>query len=791
MIRHYITVALRAFSRSKAYSIINLLGLTLGVTCSILIFLFVYDEFTYDRNHSKIDGIYRLNGGWRSVNDGTSQMYATVGYNEGEVLKRDFSEIDKVVRFRRFWDARIEKPNTNDVLLEYVYAIEPGLFDVLDIDFVHGNPKNALTDDNSIIITEKSALKYFGSTDVVGRNLRWFAQDTTDFKITGVIADYPENTHLKLDFLVNLKAPTNLRDQWFEYGYYTLFTLHPGSDIADVQSRIKHFTKKDVQEVEKEIGFIAEHDIISLADVHLYANYPGELEQNSKAAYVYIFAIVGVFILVMACINFMNLATARSMTRAKEIGVRKVIGAVKHQLVRQFLGEAFLTTFMATALSIGLVYALLPFVNEFTGKHLTFLNETQFWVMIASVVVLVSLLAGFYPAFYLSAFKPSETLKGVFKRSDKGIFVRQTLVVFQFTLSIALIAGIIIIWNHITFMRDKDLGFNKDQVIVITGAPAVMKEQIAGMAGVEKVTFSNRVPGYSVGGRTIIKGWDKSDTQLVLGQLAVDHDFVNFYDLELVAGRAFDEKFPSDEKEAFLINESAMRLMGFTKPEDAIGQKLWLEDWGGKKGTVIGVLKDFHFIGVNSAIEPFSMFLHPNATRYFSIRVSSANIPELLSKIESVFKQSAPGRPFQYSFLDEEFDKQYKSEERFMTVFSVFASLAIVIACLGLYGLANFMTEQRTKEIGVRKVLGASVSNILTLVTKDFLKLVCIAFVISIPIAWFAMNRWLDAFPYREEVSPMVFVLTGVVVFAITIFVVSYQAVSAATTNPVKSLRTE
>jgi putative ABC transport system permease protein len=789
MVRHYIIIAIRSFFRNKGYSFINLAGLTLGLTCSILIFLFVYDELTYDHNHSQIDNIYRLDGGWRSVNDGTSQMYPSVGYNEGEILKRDFPAIDNVVRFRRFWDARIEKPGSTDFYLEYVYAVEPDLLKVFTIPFIHGDATTALSDHNSVVITEKTAVKYFGSTDAIGKTIRWFAQDTTDFKVTGIVKDFPENTHLKFDFMVRMKAPTNLREQWFEYGYFTFFTLQPQADIGEIDAKIKYFTKRDVQDVEKEIGFIAEHGIIPLADIHLRSNLPGELETNSKAAYVYTFLIVGIFILVMACVNFMNLATARSLTRAKEIGVRKVVGAVKDQLVRQFLGEAFLTIAFATLLSICLVYTQLPLVNDFTAKHLTFLDKSHFWISIAFIVIGVTLLAGFYPAFYLSAFKPYDTLKGAFKTSDRGVLLRQALVVFQFTLSIALIAGIVIIYNHISFMRDKDLGFRKDHILVINGATPTIKEQLLTISGVEDVTFSNRVPGYSVGGRTIIKGWNKNDPQVVLGQLAVDHSFIPFYDLKLAAGRAFDESFPSDGQEAFLINESAMRLLGFNKPEEAIGQKLWLEDWGGKKGMVIGVLKDFHFIGVNAAIEPFSMFLHPSATRFMSVRVSSDNMQSLIGQIEKVFKANIQGREFQYAFLDQEFDKQYKGEERFMAVFSIFAALAIIIASLGLYGLAHFITQQRTKEIGVRKVLGASVSNILVLVTKDFMKLVAIAFIVAVPLAYFSMNQWLAGFPYREAIHPVVFILTAALVFLVTLTVIGYQAFTSATTNPVKSLR--
>lgn len=791
MIQHYLTVALRVFSKSKTYSLLNVFGLTLGLSCSLLIFLFVHDELTYDHNHSQIKNTYRLHGGWRSVNDNTSQMYASVGFNEGEILKRDFSEIDQVVRFRRFWDARIEKPGTDEFYLEYLYAAESNVFKVFDFPLISGDPENLLPDANSIVITEKIALKYFNKTDVMGETIRWFAQDTTDFKVSGVMKNYPDNTHLKADFIIQLKPPTNLRNEWFEYGYFTYFTLHRNSSIESVLSRIKHFTKKDVEDVEKEIGFIAEHDIMPMSKIHMYSNLPGELAPPSKASYVYVFLVVGIFILAMACINFMNLATARSMIRAKEIGIRKVIGAIKTQLIRQFLGEAFLMTMVATSISIFIVYYSLPMVNEFSGKTLTFMDQSTFWFTLASLVVLVTLLAGAYPSFYLSSFKPAATLKGAFKNSDKGSFLRKGLVVFQFTISITLIAGMMIIWSHINFMRTKDLGFNKDQVMIVSRGTNQMKEQLQTISGIENITISNRVPGVPVGGRTIIKGWNRTDPQLVLGQLAVDHDFIELYKLDLLAGRNFDRNNPADLKEAFIVNEAALKLLGFEKAEDAIGQQLWLEEWGDHKGRIIGVLKDFHFIGVNAAIEPFSMFLHTEGNRFLSAKISSGNIQQVIKQVESVYKQTFPGRPFEYSFLDQDFDKQYKSEERFMSVFSIFAAIGIVIACLGLYGLATFMTEQRTKEVGIRKILGASVNTILALLTKDFVKLVLISFVVATPIAYYAMEKWLTTFPYRERINPLVFAFTGIAVLGITLSVIGYRAFHTASTNPVDSLKSE
>lgn len=792
MVKHYLTVAWRTFSRSKAYSLINLFGLTLGISCSSLIFLFVYDELTFDHHHQQIENIYRLNGGWRSMHDNTSQMYTTVGYNEGEILKRDFPEVDEVVRIRRAWDARIEKPQSDEYFTEFVLLTEPNIFNVFDIPFISGDPKTCLADHNSILITEKSAMKYFGSTDVLGKTLRWLGQDTTELKVTGVIKDYPRNTHLKFDFLVALKPPTNIREQWFEYGYYTFFTLQPNIGIEKVESRIQHFTKNDVQDVEKEIGFIAEQSIIPFADIHLHSDLQGELEANFKASYVYTFLIVGIFIMVMACINFMNLSTARSMTRAKEIGVRKVIGAIKFQLIRQFLGEAFVMTFVSAAISLVIVYLALPFVNDFTGKELSFINQSHYWYMLGAAVVIITLLAGFYPAFLLSAFRPIDTLKGSFKTSNQGIFLRKTLVIFQFTISIALIAGLLIIWSHISFMQNKELGFTKDQIMTVNGATPVMREQLLAVAGIESVSFSNRVPGYSLGGRTLIKGWNKSDPQVVIGQVVVDYDFIDLYELELKAGRGFSREIPSDENEAFLVNEAGMNLLGFNNAEDAIGQELWLDgDWGGKKGRIVGVIKDFHFRGVNATIEPFSMFLHPSATRFLSIKISSDKLQQVIAQVEEIFKKNVEGRAFQYSFIDQEFGKQYQAEEKFMTVFTVFSSLAIAIACLGLYGLASFMAEQRKKEVGVRKVLGASVANILSLLSGDFIKLVCIAFVVAVPLSYYGMEKWLDTFPYKEEINLLIFLFTGIAMLIMTMLVISYRAISAARMNPVKTLRSE
>jgi putative ABC transport system permease protein len=791
MISHYLTTAWRAFGRSKAYSALNILELTLGITCALIILLFVYDELTYDHNHKNIGNIYRLNSGWTSATDGTSSMYPSTDYGAGDVLKQDFPEVDQLTRFRRFWDVRIEKPGTDDYLLEYVFAADSNLFKIFTFPFVAGSPETALAEPNSLVISRSTALKYFNREDVLGETLRWLGQDTLVMKITGVMEDHPGNTHFKINLITRLVPPPDVRADWFEYRYHTYFTLKPNTDPQAVEAKIRHFTKPYVAEVEKEIGFIHENSIIPFSKIHLYSKLAGELETNGNAGYVYIFLVIGIFIVVMACINFMNLATARSMKRAKEIGIRKVVGAIRSQLIRQFLGEAFLMTVLAAAASIVLAYFLLPFVNEFSGKDLGLFTNSIFWAMLGVIIIFVGFLAGAYPSFILAAFRPVETLKGSFRSSHGGSYLRKLLVVFQFSISIILIAGTLIITSHLKFLRQKELGFSKENVLVVTGASRSMKDQLMNISGVTQTTFSNKVPGLSVGGRTIVNGWDKTDQQVVLGQLAVDYDFIDLYNLKLLEGRAFDRNFPSDLKEAFLVNESAMKRLGIQNAKDAIGHELWLEDWGGRKGKIIGVLKDFHFIGVNAAIEPFSMFLHNDANRHLSVKINSADLRGTVKQIEEMFHAAVPGRPFEYFFMDQSFDRQYQAEDRFMTIFSFFASIAILIGCLGLYGLALFMAEQRTKEIGVRKVLGASEKSILILLTSDFLKLVTLAFVIAIPIAYWSMDKWLSTFPYREKISPVLFVFTGLSVLAITVFTVSFQAMRAAMTSPVKTLRTE
>lgn len=793
MLNNYLKVLWRNATRNTSYFFINVMGLTLGLVCALSIFLYVHDELTFDSHHLRADEIYRLNTGWLSTNDGSTSTYATAGYTPGEMLRTEFPEVSELTRLRYSWEARFHKPGQDEYIVESMYAAEPNVFNLFTVKFIEGSPNTALPDVNSIILSRKTALKYFNRTNVLGETMTRYTNDTIDYKVTAVIEDYPDNTQLRFDMIIKLNPPANATSEWFEFPYMTFFTLHPQADVVQLENKVIEHSKQYVSSIEKELGFRHLISFTPYNRIHLHSHLAGE--NNPQASQVYVFLSIGLFVLVMACINFINLSTARSVRRSKEIGIRKVTGAVKSQLVRQFMGEAFVVTMFSVLLAITAVYILLPVLNSFSGKNLQLSGNIFFWELIVLTTIAVTLLAGGYPAFVLASFRPAETLKTSLRNAGSGSMLRKGLVIFQFGVSISLIAGTVIAMNHLRYLRAKTLGFDKEHVIVVNGANKNTKDQLLSIPGVEKTSLSARVPGGRVGGRTIYNGWDLSDPMIVIGQIVVDYDYIDLYGLELLAGRGFSEDFPSDEKEAFIVNEAAMYKLGYETPEAAIGGELWLDgDWDGKKGRIIGVLKDFHFNAANAPIEPFSMFLHPNATRFLSVKLdqsASTDLSGILSRIEETYHATVPNRPFSYSFLDQDFDKLYKSEDRFMTIFSIFASVGILIGCLGLYGLAAFMAEQRMKEVGIRKVLGATGATILVLLTRDFMKLVLISFVFALPAAYYGMNEWLASYPYREEINPMVFLVTGIVVVTIAAVSVGYQAVRASRTNPVQSLRAQ
>lgn len=795
MLRNYLLIAIRSFVKNRAYSFLNIFGLTVGITCALVIFLFVYDELTYDHNHEKLNTLYRLNSVYHLPNEGGIEEYATGGPVVAEMLVKDYPEIKQAARLRPLRNKIIEIPNTNERTYVTVVAADSNVFSMFTFPMLQGNPETALVDPYSVVLTETMAKKYFNRTDVLGESL-YFPEDTLSFKITGVMKDYPKNSHLKMDILISFETLESIGfhlSSWWNYSFFNYVELQPGVDVMALNDKIKLISRNYIADQEDGSGYRQEYSLMPMADIHLQSNLRAEIEPNSRASYVYIFLIIGIFILLIACINFMNLATARSAMRAKEIGLRKVAGAFRGQLVGQFLSEAILLALFAMVISIGLVFLLLPQVNDFTGKSLSLFANPIAGAVLLAITLFVGLLAGSYPSFFLSAFRPIETLKGNFRTGNKGKLLRKSLVVFQFTISIFLIAGTLIVYKHINYLRTLDLGFDKEQIVTIPTRNAVnalrdfnvLKDEMEKVAGVHSVTLSSQVPGVELGNNVVRKGWSDDAEWSDMRFLAIDEDFIKVYGIDLVDGRVFSDAFPSDVNEAVMLNESGMRRLGWNTPREAIGQPL---KWQDRKARVIGVVRDFHFMSANVAIEPFIMVMNkPWSVGYLSAKITGNPI-QTMDQIEAIFSNTLSGKIFEYSFLDVNFDQQYKSETRFMSIFTFFAGVAIAIACLGLYGLAMFTTEAKFKEIGIRKVLGATIPSLIILLVKEFSTLVAVGMVIAIPLAYLGMNEWLNAFPYRENINPLLFLLAGVISMAIAVLTVGYQSMKAAGVNPVDSL---
>jgi len=801
MLKNYFKIALRSFQRHKEYAVLNLLGLTIGITSALMVFLFAFDEFTFDHYHTNAANIFRLNGAYHLPNNGGFEQYAVVGPVVGATLVKDFPEFKQVVRIHRMGDKTIEIPGSHDRVYETVFAADSNIFKLFTYQFLEGSPDNALLDPQTLVITRKIAMKYFNRVDVVGESL-FLPMDTMNFKITGVIEDYPSNTHLKLDVITSFETLRSFGyhlDSWWNYSYYNYLELGDNVDPVALTEKIKFISRNYIADQEDNSGYRQEYSLINLKDIHLYSNLRGEFEPNSKAAYAFTFLLVGIFIVLIACINFMNLATARSAMRAKEVGVRKVSGAYRSQLISQFLSESILMVSFSMILSVFLAIVLIPYLNNLTGKSLSVstFNNPVIWITLVGMSLIVGLLAGSYPSFFLSMIRPVETLKGNFKSSNRGNVLRKCLVVLQFTISIVLISGTMIVYKHLTFLRRVNIGFEKEQTLVIPSRFAansatdfnVLKDEVMNVPGVMAASLSSRVPGKDMANNVVRLGWDEKAAWSDMRFLAMDHDFVSLYDLKVIAGRSFNEDFPSDVKEAFMLNESGMRRLGWNDAQEAIGQKL---AWQDRKGYVIGVIKDFHFMSANVAVEPFIMVMNTSwSVGYLSLKLAAGDPAEALDRISQKFDDVLPDKIFEYYFLDEEYDRQYKAEDRFMNVFTIFAGIAVFIACLGLYGLAMFTAEQKFKEIGIRKVLGASSFNLVYLQVRGFVKLVLIAFVVSVPVAYISMDKWLQSFPIRENIPASIFVISGSASLVIAWITVSYQSIKAANTNPVKSISSD
>jgi len=792
--KNYFKIAVRSLWKHKAFSFINILGLAVGMTACFLIFLYVRFETSFDNFHSKADRIYRVVSEVRTPTETlhTGLTTTPVAIN----MKRDFPEVEEAVRLGRD-GLLVRKGDVKFQELNTVLA-DSSLFKIFDFPMTEGNRNTALKEPMSVILSETAARKYFGNGKAYGQHLL-LTGAAINSTVTGIMKDIPRNSQIQADMIVSLSSYQAIYgrpisdSEWTNHNYYTYILLAPHADAMALEAKLPAFQELHHGEEAKKLQMQDYLTLEPLRDVYLKSKLDGFV--TGSITNVYIFSIIAIFILGIACINFINLTTARSVERAKEVGIRKVVGAVRSQLVGQFIGESIIITMLAFVFAVLLSSVLLPLFNQVAGNEISeniFSNPSDILGLFL-LSLLVGFLAGTYPSIVLSSFKPVVVLKGRFSTGTKGMILRKGLVVFQFAISIILIVGTLVVYAQLSYMRKQDLGFAKDQTMVIftnfDKNKDVFKESLSSISGVLSSTFSSGVPGGDHNSAYTQMQNKKGEMQKTnLDGYFVDFDFIKQYGFKLIAGRPFSKEFGTDSTQAMIINEAAAKMLGYSTAQEAIGRNF--DQWG-RHGKVIGVLKDFHYESLQQTIKPFTMRVEPYGFGTISIKMSSAKMPETVKAISDKWTQIITNRPFEYNFLDQQFDQKYRAEDKFGNLFFNFAILAIFISCLGLLGLASYSTIQRTREIGVRKVLGASVSNIVNLLSREFIKLVLIAFVIAAPIGLLGMNKWLQDFAYHIHISWWVFVVAGSSALVIAFFTISFQAIKAAVANPVTSLRSE
>ncbi|MET4081823.1 putative ABC transport system permease protein [Pedobacter sp. UYP30] len=808
MLKNYIKIAFRNLWKNKGYAAINIFGLAIGLATCLMITLFVLDELSYDKFNTKADRIYRINTDIRL--NGSEFKHHVTPAPMANVLMNDYPAIEKAVRIRGGGDMLVQKDN--QTLVEHnAFFADLNIFSVFTLPMISGNPKTALNQPNTMVISESIAKKYFNSTDVVGKTLK--VNNTTPYLITGVIKNTPAQSHLHFNFIRSFVGDEDGRsDFWLNNNYSTYVLVSSGTNQRTLDGYLKEVAKKyaepelqntfhsNFNDLEKKGDFF-KYSSIPLARIHLHSTLTNEIEPSGSSQYVYIFVVIAIFILLIACVNFMNLSTARSAGRSKEVGIRKVLGSGRYSLVMQFLTESVLTSFIALIVSLLITELFLPYFNQLAGKEIVLgLFSKKFLLpSLLLITTVVGILAGLYPAFFLSSFEPIKVLKGKLSTGFKGSWLRNSLVVFQFTTAIILIVSTLVIYNQLNFIRNKNLGYNREQVLVLKNVYSMgnhaqtFKNEVLQIPGVIAGTRTNTLPTSAAVENSDAFSKDASmnaSQTVTIAEWNVDADYISTLGMTMAQGRNFSTQLPTDSG-AILINEAAAKMLGFNHP---LKEKLYDSDQGKniKALPIIGVIKDFNAGSMQHKTAPIVFRLSKYGDR-FAFRIKSNNISNVVSQIESKYHavELMAGQPFIYSFMDEDFNHLYQSEQQTGKIFITFAFFAILIACLGLFGLITYAAEQRTKEIGIRKVLGATVTNVTALLSADFVKLVLLSIVIATPIAWFAMQKWLQGFAYRTNLSWWIFALAGIIALLIALATVSFQAIKAALANPVESLRSE
>ncbi len=809
MIQNYLKIAYRNLTKYKFISFINLFGLTVGLTCCLLITIYILNELSYDRYNQNADNIYRVTRDFNNEDGVVSLRLSTISPPFGYYLPNDFPEIQKMTRLL---DNGITPLRYKDKLIneQNVFFADENLFDVFTVKVLKGNPKTALSDPFSVMLTEEAAKKYFGDEDPINKVIR--ANNQFDVKVTGIYKAFPSNAHIHPGMLVSFNTlkdsavygEKNLRTNWGNNSFFTYLLLPPHYNTARMISQFPAFIDRHMRNEEyigKQASKYTKLGLQKLTDIHLYSHTDYEAEPNGDIKRVYIFSAIALFILLIACINYMNLSTARSTLRAREIGIRKVIGARKRELIFQFLSESVLLSWVAILIAFACLYLTLPWLNKISGQQLSpgVLMKWQILVPVFLTPFIVGILSGIYPALFMSSFQPVKTLKGLFRTGGRSISFRKVLVITQFAISIILIITTATVFQQLHYMQKKSLGFDKEHIVVIPYNNALndkyeaFRNELLSNANFKNSTRTSRIPTGRLlddMGAYTLSGDSMKPANTDIKFVSVDYDFVPTYGISMAAGRNFSREYGTDTL-SFVLNESAVKALGWKTPQNAVGKDF---KYGNTKGHVIGVIRDFHFESMHQSIVPLVLVMFPPSFYYFnnlSIKVSGNNIPASLSHLETTWKKILPEIPYQHTFLDENFDKLYQVEQRQGNIFTIFACIAIFIASLGLFGLSAFSISQRIKEIGIRKVLGADVTTIVTLLSKDFLKLVAVAAILAFPVAWYFMNNWLQDFAYRISMPWWIFLAAGIIATIIALFTIGFQAVKAAISNPVKSLRTE
>ncbi len=810
MFRNYLKTAFRNLRKSKGFSAINIIGLAAGLASCLLIILYVTNELSYDHYNKKIDQIYRIDSDLKF--GGHNFILASTPDPLGAAMKSELPEVKQYVRLRDHGGILVKKGNQN-ILEDNVILADSTLFDVFTLPMIAGDPHTALVNPNSVVITESTAEKYFPRVNagaVLGKMLT--VNDTFLYKITGIIKDVPKASHFHYDFFVSMYGQLDSYEigQWTSNNFNTYILLDKNADPKKLDAQLDAFVMKYVkpffktlninEEDFKKQGNYLHYALMPLSRIHLYSQKSGELEANSDIQYVTIFSLIALFILLIACVNFMNLSTARSAGRAKEVGVRKVLGSLRKNLIAQFLSESLLISFLSMILALVIAALLLPYFNTLSGKSFTLNDFLSPWLLPALLllVIIVGILAGIYPAFYLSSFKPVDVLKGKLATGFKSSWLRNGLVVFQFAISIFLIIGTLVIYSQLNFIRNKDIGYNRSQVLIIKNTDAlgkdakVFKDETLQLSGVESATMTGYLPTANWRSDSPLFPEPTMDTKNAVStqMWRVDENYIPTLGMKMEQGRNFSKDFPTDTS-AIIINEAFAKLLGL---KDALNKPLYyMNNFPSSdftKYNIIGVVKNFNFNSLHDQVTPLVFFLS-DQNGSIALRVNTAHIDQLIASLEKLYKKIAPSQPFAYSFMDADYNKTYLSEQKMGGLSITFSILAIFIACLGLFGLITYAAEQRTKEIGIRKVLGASVTNVTTMLSRDFLRLVLIASIITFPIAWWAMNYWLQSFAYRIEISWWIFLVAGCTAIFIALITICIKAIRAAMANPVKSLRSE